>query len=29
MKAITSINSKINMYQFQKDKLSADYLSNN
>ena len=29
IKVITSINSKINMYQVQKDKLSADYLLNN
>ena len=26
IKVITSINSKINMYQFLKDELSADYL---
>ena len=29
IKVITSINSKINMYQCQKDELSADYLLNN
>ena len=29
VKVITSINSKINMYQFQKGGLSADYLLNN